>query len=228
MRCPHCTHVLEVQTDPKERDYVLTKGGRRVVETPEETAEERGVIELKTDEEVHKIRSDAFYKLEHDQKDQKKAQDAKIVIGELKKMSDRNHKYDYDLSSQLRKKFREEKKEIEAVEKAKQERVDKGFFIPLADASEEDSVKASRTVFKSQMAEQKMSVRKMQIRASPIFAKSQHKSISTNPNLLALASRMKAAKKRQVDPDVISTSKRLALDVKIIPKTTDSARPSTK
>lgn len=45
MNCPSCSNEIELQTDPKNADYVVTAGGSRKTETWDE--EENGTLVLK-------------------------------------------------------------------------------------------------------------------------------------------------------------------------------------
>jgi coiled-coil domain-containing protein 130 len=108
MKCHLCGNWMEIQTDPKNSDYIVVSGAQKKNETWISGPED-GTIELLNEEESQKLATDPFYKLEYSNLDKKKAEDTIPIIQELVKLKD-NLKDDYSLSSLLRKNFREKKK----------------------------------------------------------------------------------------------------------------------
>jgi len=146
MKCHLCSNYICVETDPANSDYVVTEGGQRKVE--EWSAEDTGVVNLEgLSEEQQKMAEDPFYKLEHEQKDQKKAEEAAPVLDQLIDLRD-TRKDDYKLSQSLRKSFRDKKK----TDKDEREKLEKkGIYIPLLAEDNEDKEKAEET-FKEKKA----------------------------------------------------------------------------
>jgi len=98
-----------METDPKNSDYVVKSGAKRKVEVWDAN-EEVGVIPLATEEEKDKLALDPIYKLEHENEDKKKAENAIPALQSLMKFQEERTKDDYSVNSLLRKRFREEKK----------------------------------------------------------------------------------------------------------------------
>ncbi|GAB5366571.1 hypothetical protein AAMO2058_001154500 [Amorphochlora amoebiformis] len=109
MPCHQCFNEIIVRTDPKNAEYLVTKGGRKKVE--EYNALDAGTVELLDPEEREKRRADAMQSLEVVEDDKKRAKAQKGRMELLRDLSDRR-KDDYRLSSMLRKKFRKRKREL--------------------------------------------------------------------------------------------------------------------
>eukprot|EP01102_Stenamoeba_stenopodia_P001521 TRINITY_DN1130_c0_g6_i1.p1 TRINITY_DN1130_c0_g6~~TRINITY_DN1130_c0_g6_i1.p1 ORF type:complete len:339 (-),score=114.86 TRINITY_DN1130_c0_g6_i1:98-1114(-) len=137
MKCHLCPNYIFIETDPANSDYVVTEGGQKKME--EWDAEDTGVINLEgMSEEQQKMAEDPFYRLEHEQKDQKKAEEAAPVLDQLIELRD-TRRDDYKLSQSLRKSFRDRKNN----DKAEREKLEKkGIYIPLLAEAEEDQEKA--------------------------------------------------------------------------------------
>eukprot|EP01137_Pigoraptor_chileana_P032872 Opistho-2@22966 len=114
MKCHLCDNWFEIQTDPKNTAYNVVAGARGKNETWE--AKDSETIDLKDDDE-HKKRlvDDAMYRLEHGENDKKKAQEQKPRLTQLQDIQEK-WKDDYDLNCVLRRKFRQERKEIQRIE----------------------------------------------------------------------------------------------------------------
>jgi coiled-coil domain-containing protein 130 len=63
MKCHLCPNYIEIQTDPKNSDYVVMKGASKKTETWDE-GEENGTIPILEENEARKLAEDPFYKLE--------------------------------------------------------------------------------------------------------------------------------------------------------------------
>jgi coiled-coil domain-containing protein 130 len=197
MRCHLCSNWIEIKTDPEHCDYVVVGGGRRKVETWEGTPEDHA-IELKSKEEAQKLAEDPFYKLEHATEDKKKATESAPVIDRLQKMMEPMYD-DYALSQKLRKRFREEKKEIE---KAIQEGKAKGLAanMPLLPLTDEDKELVSKVNFKNKTKEtvdDRRAKERLLIRSSSIFDK-----LSKTNNEPKDIKFQAALKKRKIDPSL--------------------------
>nr|CAG8562362.1 5062_t:CDS:10 [Entrophospora candida] len=160
MRCHLCDNWIEIQTDPKNSEYVVVSGARQKVETwePEDTE----TIRLKDDKEAEKLIDDAIYKLEQS------------------KLNDRQWADPYTHSQRMRKLFREEKKEFEAKRKADEEiRKRNSLSITLLPESNDDIIKAKTTEFADHLLEKAVK-RKLEISTSSIFNKNNKKLISSS------------------------------------------------
>jgi len=109
MKCHHCQVQIEVQTDPQNRDYALTKGIHRV-KAEDWNPEDTNTIKLMGEGEQNAIRIDPFKKLEHLQEDLEFADDEKVQLLDLQELRDRLAADDYDKNYALRKTFRDKKK----------------------------------------------------------------------------------------------------------------------
>jgi coiled-coil domain-containing protein 130 len=219
MRCHLCSNWIEINTDPEHCDYVVVSGGRRKIETFEPTDEDQ-VIQLKDKEEAKKLEEDPFYKLEHATEDKRKATETVPVIERLQKIMEPMYD-DYGLSQKLRKKFREEKHEIE---KQKKEAEAKGLTLGmrLLPATEDDKKQASMVSFRSSSTLCKVEDRRIadrvRIRSSSIFDP-KHNIDESNIKVQA------ALKRRRIDPGVLRMLKHTnasnnALGFAYVPKNT--------
>jgi len=108
MKCHLCSGWMEINTDPKSADYVIVSGAKRKTETWEPGAD--ATIALLDEEEHEKLQVDPFFKLEHLQQDESKAEQEAPEISFLYQWRDERSKDDYLMSRKLRSKFRTEKK----------------------------------------------------------------------------------------------------------------------
>jgi len=105
MKCHLCSNWIEIETDPKNADYIVVSGATRKTDTwtPDE---ESGLVKIATDEEQKKLEEDAFYQLEHKNVDEQKKVAAVPVLNSLLDLKEQTTKDDYEMSNILRKKFR--------------------------------------------------------------------------------------------------------------------------
>uniref|UniRef100_A0A6B2LJ55 Splicing factor YJU2 n=1 Tax=Arcella intermedia TaxID=1963864 RepID=A0A6B2LJ55_9EUKA len=106
MKCHHCSARIEVQTDPQNRDYALSKGIHRVLaeETKNDTV--TSTYSMTGDEKQDEMRNDPFKRLEHLQEDKEFADEEKVHLIDLLEFRDRLASADYQNNSALRKSFR--------------------------------------------------------------------------------------------------------------------------
>ncbi|CAB5159733.1 unnamed protein product [Rhizophagus irregularis] len=174
MKCHLCDNWIEIHTDPKNAEYLVVSGARKKVETWE--PEDSEVIKLKDDDEAKKMVDNALYKLEYSVKDELRSRETLPILTQLQRLNDKQWADPYTHSQRMRKKFREEKKELEAKKRADEEICDRNALsIPLLPESQEDIVKARTTEFSDQLLE-KAQKRKLEITASSIFNKQTSKS----------------------------------------------------
>lgn len=163
MKSACCRHEIVIQTDPKNCEYVIIKGARRKVE--EYDAVDAEILELPTDEERGKL-VDPFYRLEHQEEDIKKKNEAEPVLVRLQRASDARHADDYAINKALRARLRSQKKRVAEEEHASRKR---GLGIRLLPGSAEDAAAASRVKFSSKFEENRKLKRAL-ISTSSIFS----------------------------------------------------------
>ncbi|RHZ59516.1 hypothetical protein Glove_363g7 [Diversispora epigaea] len=172
MKCHLCDNWIEIHTDPKSSEYIVVNGARKKVETwePEDTE----TIQLKDEEEAKKLVDNAFYKLEQTVKDEEKSKQALPILTRLQILNDKQWADPYTHSQRMRKKFREEKKNLESIKRADDEIRDRNSLsIPLLPESSDDIVKAKTTEFSDRLLIQAQK-RKLEINTSSIFKKPNH------------------------------------------------------
>lgn len=101
MRCPECSNIIIVQTDPENTDYKYTEGARRIVtrlhklllffirNVNRQLNTEKAITDvqfIRDESEKAKIQEDAFYNLENKATDQKTAIKEKPRIQSIMKM----------------------------------------------------------------------------------------------------------------------------------------------
>jgi coiled-coil domain-containing protein 130 len=108
MKCHLCSNRFEIETDPKNTDYVCVSGLRKKVEewTPQP---EDHVAQLVTPEEQYRLQEDPFYRLEHAREDQQRAREEAPRIEQLLQLREERSRDDFAANSLLRKRLREEK-----------------------------------------------------------------------------------------------------------------------
>lgn len=144
-RCAQCGSQFIIQTDPKERDYVVIEGGE-FKKRSDEASED--VEQLLDDDQKIKLVDDAFYKLEHDTANRAAAAVKAPAIGALIEHADRMAD-DYEASKLLRSRFRKDKKDTiarKAADVAERKRLG-GIAIPLLAPSNQDKIQASKIQF---------------------------------------------------------------------------------
>ncbi|CAG8468388.1 12458_t:CDS:2 [Ambispora gerdemannii] len=184
MKCHLCDNWIEIQTDPKNAQYVVVGGARQKVETwePEDTE----TIRLKDEEEQRRLAEDALFKLEHTVKDERKAAESATVLERLQMLNEKQWADPYTHSQKMRKKFREEKKTLHLTKLKDDEILTRnGLSIPLLPESPEDDFMAKTTDFSDKVLEQAKK-RKLEVSASSIFKRhssSKSKKVSSSSAL---------------------------------------------
>ncbi|TPX31928.1 hypothetical protein SmJEL517_g04838 [Synchytrium microbalum] len=146
MKCHLCDNWMEIHTDPKNSEYVVISGAKKKVEDWD--PEENGTLNLKDDEEAKRLATNPFYKLEHDLNDVTKAKEALPAITKLQMVNDKAWSDPYSNSQKLRKRFREDKKVQEAMQKESDAIRDKrNLSIAILPASADDAKRASEVIF---------------------------------------------------------------------------------
>lgn len=154
MKCPSCSNWIEIQTDPKNAEYQVTEGAKKKNE--EYSAEEAGIGGTRlTEEESEKLETNPFFRLEHEARDLRRAQELLPRLQSIQKAKDSAYKDDWTMSKQTRKVFREQKKKLEEeikVEEAFKKRSG-GLDIKLVPEDPEDRLKAKEIDFSADFRE---------------------------------------------------------------------------
>jgi len=109
MKCHLCTNHFSIKTDPANLDYVIVEGASRQERRWDPT--ENGQV-VPDDKSVgRKLADDAMYKLEHQNTDKSKIDEAAPRIHQISDIQDRV-KDDYLANRMLRDKFRKKKKQL--------------------------------------------------------------------------------------------------------------------
>ncbi|SPQ97604.1 Splicing factor YJU2 [Plasmodiophora brassicae] len=141
MKCPSCSNVITVQTDPKNTEYVVVGGGRRKVEDFD--VDDAEVIEFMDDETRAKINADPMFALDvrgsHKLKADLDAERIRELIDLQSQFED-----DYATSRKLRSDFRTAKRV--RLEEAKEAHRD-NLPYPLLPASKTDELESTRVWF---------------------------------------------------------------------------------
>lgn len=116
MKCPSCSGWIEIQTDPKNAEYVVVSGARRKTEGVEDLADV-GIKRPKTKEEAEKLIYNPFFRIEHEFKDTSIAAAAKPQIEQMITNNEHVYKDDFKSSLTARKRLKLEKTQIEEEKK---------------------------------------------------------------------------------------------------------------
>ncbi|XP_025109725.1 coiled-coil domain-containing protein 130 homolog [Pomacea canaliculata] len=117
MKCHLCDNYFEIQTDPKNHDYVILEGARRKEQRWDPKENEQIVPEDKGTQK--KLATDPMYKLEHGSDDQYRGKSSVPSIAQIEDMRDA-WQDDYILNRLARNKFRRRSRSLpnQAVDKA--------------------------------------------------------------------------------------------------------------
>ncbi|XP_065069394.1 coiled-coil domain-containing protein 130 homolog [Rhopilema esculentum] len=170
MKCHLCDQHFEIQTDPKNCEYVILSGAKRKEERWDPAVTEN--IQT-TDRDVKaKLVSDAMFKLEHTIEDKQKAKRSAPTLGKIREIRD-VWEDDFAVNQALRKKFREEKKEINKQKSLDDEFKERNLLpssVDLAEENEEDSRLAKRIRYGEDLRPDiRSKIRKKDIKESSIF-----------------------------------------------------------
>ena len=150
-----CGGGIEIRTDPKNTAYVVTEGAKK--RDTGDDKEVEGAIEIRTEEERERLRSDAFAALEVKVEDRRQQTTDKSRIEELYGAKDKDWEDPYAASKKLRRAFRADRKARQGREKiteALRERM--GLGIELLEETEEDRRRAGFVEFGAVSGDQAM------------------------------------------------------------------------
>lgn len=171
MKCHLCPNYFEIQTDPKNHDYVILEGARRKEQRWDPKENEQIVPE---DRATHKkMATDAMFKLEHGSDDHKKG---RAVVMNLSNLEGKREEWkdDYILNKIARQKFREEKKTIKSSQDSDAALLNKSSLeIPLVKEVDEDKRLAQLMKYRTvESYDEKQAQKRKEIESRPIFQSS--------------------------------------------------------
>ncbi|KAL8625731.1 hypothetical protein ACOMHN_044006 [Nucella lapillus] len=169
MKCHLCDNYFEIQTDPKNHDYVILSGARRMEQRWDPRENEQIVPEDKATQK--KLATDPMYKLEHVYEDKQRGQATQMTVSQVEEKREA-WLDDYRLNQMARKKFRVEKKQIAASKAKDKALLDKSSLdIDLVPENETDQKIASLMKYSvtSSFDENQQKKRK-EIEDAPIFS----------------------------------------------------------
>ncbi|KAF2078355.1 hypothetical protein CYY_000339 [Polysphondylium violaceum] len=247
MKCHLCSNQLEIETDPQNRDFKIISGlKKRSTESDTNTISasttddqeiiddnsnnnynesnnseyDSSLIKFKDEKEAELLENNTFYRLEYKNKDIEKGKRLAPNLQNLYYlMGDRSFN-DYNLSSELRKNFRDTKK---AEQKEIKENESKGIHIKLVPEHNDDIVESKSINFDKQhlkrKAEQDKLIKRETIQNSSIF--NNNSSSSNNNSLPTTTSKISKTKssttttntklellkkKAKIDPSIFKSS----------------------
>lgn len=109
MKCPNCSGIIEVRTDPKNAEYVLSAGARRKAEDCE-YREEDNVVRIPEKEEKEKLDTDPMYRLQHLETDEQKSATETPRLVALLRRNEARHGDPYRRNCELRRPFRDQRR----------------------------------------------------------------------------------------------------------------------
>ncbi|RWS22867.1 coiled-coil domain-containing protein 130-like protein, partial [Leptotrombidium deliense] len=178
MKCHLCDSHFEMQTDPKNLDYVILNGARRQERRWDPTQNEQVVPEDK--DTSNKLATDKMFLLEHTVEQTNRVNEVKPVIEKLEKLQER-WKDDYSANQLMRKNFRTKKKETLAIEENNKNFLKRKSLlnsgIKLIPENEDDAKLASLMKLQStETYEDKRLSDRLRISSESIFSTHQQKS----------------------------------------------------
>ncbi|KAI9376200.1 CWC16 protein [Aspergillus egyptiacus] len=143
-----CGGWIEIRTDPRNTEYVVTEGGRRRDFGVDEEGRRVGEIAVRVKGEEGEGVDDPFAKVEGKVEDKRVVDEARQRILELQRRSERDWEDPYEMSRRLRRGFRAERKELERAEGGREAIREKmSLGIEILDETEEDQVRAAMVDF---------------------------------------------------------------------------------
>ncbi|XP_046327927.2 coiled-coil domain-containing protein 130 homolog [Haliotis rufescens] len=225
MKCHLCDNYFEIQTDPKNHDYVILNGARRKEQRWDPKENEQIVPEDKATQK--KLATDAMYKLEHGSDDHQRGRSVHHNLHHIEE-SREDWKEDYLLNKALREKFREEKKAIKASESSDRSLLDKSSLdIKLLDEEDQDRKMAGLIKYSvTESYDEKQKQKRKAIESRPIFESSNKMlKANTSPNMPKASRSAEITKKLGISPlggsknpfdspSIVKSSKALALGIR--------------
>ncbi|CAL5224116.1 g6748 [Coccomyxa viridis] len=147
MTSPCCQEHIEVQTDPKNHEYIVVAGARRKAESY--TAADAETMELPDkEEEGAQAQPDPFARLEKGVEDRRRGREGAERIAELREDSSAKYKDDYTINKALRRQLRTTRK-AEKGRDEKRKQLGLSESVKLLPESDRDAQAASMVAFGS-------------------------------------------------------------------------------
>ncbi|KAG4301398.1 hypothetical protein PCK1_002324 [Pneumocystis canis] len=203
MKCHLCSGIFEIQTDPKNTEYVVISGAKKKNE--EWDTSDVGIT-LSKDNIDDDLKNDPFYKLEKTVIDMNKAKESIPLLSQLYKINEKQWADPYSVSSRLRKIFREEKK-ILKMEKEKDEEIRNfgSLSINLVKKDPNDHLRAKLVDFKAQDNDF-IETTKKEIHSLPFFVPKTSLSIHHNSDKQNIIKQLKLNTRMKNDPFIVQHS----------------------
>lgn len=167
---------MEIQTDPKNSEYQVTEGARRKMEEYSNESAGIGGTRL-TLEDSEKLESNPFFKLEHETRDLRRAQEELPRLQSLQNSNEALFKDDWESSKRARRAFRERKRrdeeEIKIVEAFKKR--SGGLDLKLVPEHPDDEKKAREIDFSD-------STRRFEAKKKKLHSQKRLESLKTDPS----------------------------------------------
>ena len=145
MKCASCPQKFVIRTDPENRDYEFVSGVKRMAKTRLRTARDE-MVEIEEDRE--KKSKDAFYRLAKEKEDKERASRKRTRLEQLSQVSKNRSSDPASVNASLRKRFREEKRQLQQMD-SKRESLGWDQSFRLLPVSGEDVLMARHVKFKS-------------------------------------------------------------------------------
>ncbi|EEP76444.1 conserved hypothetical protein [Uncinocarpus reesii 1704] len=205
-----CGGWIEIRTDPKNTEYVVTEGARKKItsEFGKGDYEEDGVAEIrvKLPGEEGDV-EDPLARLEGKVADKTKYMSAQTRMEELLKKQARDWDDPYEQSRKLRRTFRAERRGREAMEKKAEVLKDKmSLGIDLVEESEADNVRAGMVDFGSSASES-VNGFPARTRTRPLFDSGQPTTSETSSSSASRRRPGKRVSKRKAAAEIASKRK---------------------
>ncbi|XP_077981300.1 coiled-coil domain-containing protein 130 homolog [Glandiceps talaboti] len=181
MKCHLCDSHFEIETDPKNLDYVIVSGARRKNEKwdPEENEQ----VAPEDRETTKKLSTDPMFKLEHGVEDKKKSETIIPTLSEIEDLQS-DWKDDYMLNKMLRSKFRHEKKELKVAAIEDEELLKKSSLdIQLLPENESDKKLASLMKYRTTKSfDERRDEKRKELLNKPLFESTSSQSLDEKDN----------------------------------------------
>jgi Saf4/Yju2 protein len=168
MRHSVCSGTIEIRTDPRNSEYVVTKGARKRDYGPEDGAEESLLGRVVSADEKDRRAADPFASLEGKVEEGGVVKKENWWVEKLKEDRDRDWDDVWSANRRLRKTFRQERKVLQAKEKDREEITERlALSIDVLDEEKEDGQRAALVSFGE--SEQSANQRVVASTARPLF-----------------------------------------------------------
>ena len=149
MRHPACGGLIEIRTDPKNSEYVVTRGAKKRDYGADDDGAGEGLLGTVIPvEEKERRAADPFASLEGKVDEGIKAKNENWWVEKLKEDRDRDWDDVWSANRRLRKTFRKERKILQAKDRNREELSDRlGLSIDVLDEVEEDGQRAALVSF---------------------------------------------------------------------------------